>query len=125
MLELHRLFENWLLEASAGSLRPWKASLTLGHLKGCARCRDFASNLALSLAESPATPSGAWEGKDDAFVLHARIMAAYRNERNRQGFGKLTKAAAWQTRFGVTPRFVKAMGVVALGLGLIVMLTQP
>jgi hypothetical protein len=124
MLEFHSIIERWLLAASEGPLPPWKAALTRAHLRGCASCRGFAMELLHFTGDLGSGP-----GQDlpeiDGALLHAQVMAAFNRERSRPLNAKPAASLYPRSYYGVTPRFAKAMGLAALGVGLIVMLAQP
>ena len=125
MLGFHDIIEGWLLDSTEKTLAPWKASLMLGHLKGCAQCRAFAAELLQFSSDKAFTPSGDLSGNIDIFLLHSQIMAAFHRERTQGLNARPARKLTLRTYFGVTPGFAKAMGLVILGVGLIVMLAGP
>lgn len=125
MFKFHNIIEGWLLDASEKSLASWKAALTRAHLKSCARCQRFALELAQFTDDLKFTTGHNLLKGDEAIQLHARIMTAFHRERSHRLDTESLPKLRLRRYFGVTPHFAKAMGLVILAVGLIVMLTEP
>jgi hypothetical protein len=123
MLEfIHHISEAWILRRASGGLGPARRALLERHLGSCARCRGFALDLVEFSHGLEPEASAPRLGAVEQERLHAGVMAAFHRERLSE-----RDAPAFERATGpaVRPVFVKALGALALILGVALALSTP